>query len=122
EQRTSHGKFALMTSPVFSIVMPAYNASCTIAESIESVLLQNYQDYELIIVNDCSDDTTASIATSYAQRDPRIAVVTLPARTGVANARNVAIERAKGRYITFLDSDDLWESEKLQVQLALFGS
>lgn len=100
-----------------SIITPAYNAAAYIAETIESVLAQTYTNWEMLIVNDCSKDNTAEIVESYAKKDKRIKLINLKQNSGVAAARNTAIKNAKGRYIAFLDSDDLWKKEKLQKQI-----
>lgn len=100
-----------------SIITPAYNAAAYIAETIESVLNQTYTNWEMLIVNDCSKDNTAEIVESYAKKDKRINLINLKQNSGTAIARNAAIQNAKGRYIAFLDSDDLWKEEKLQKQI-----
>ena len=100
-----------------SIITPAYNAAEYIAETIESVLAQTYPKWEMLIVNDCSTDNTATIVQSYAAKDNRIKLINLKQNSGAAVARNTAIQNAKGRYIAFLDSDDIWKKEKLQKQL-----
>ena len=100
-----------------SIITPAYNAVAYIAETIESVLAQTYTNWEMLIVNDCSKDNTAEIVESYAKKDKRIKLINLKQNSGAAAARNTAIQNAKGRYIAFLDSDDLWKKEKLQKQI-----
>lgn len=100
-----------------SIITPAYNAAAYIAETIESVFAQSYTNWEMLIVNDCSKDNTAEIVQSYAKKDKRIKLINLKQNSGAAVARNTAIQNAKGRYIAFLDSDDLWKEEKLQKQI-----
>lgn len=100
-----------------SIIMPAFNAEEYINEAIESVLKQTYENWELIIVNDCSTDKTLSIVKRYAMLDRRILYFTLEKNSGAASARNKAIELAQGRYLAFLDSDDLWEKNKLAIQI-----
>lgn len=100
-----------------SIITPAYNAAAYIAETIESVLAQTYTNWEMLIANDCSKDNTAEIVESYAKKDKRIKLINLKQNSGAAAARNTAIQNAKGRYIAFLDSDDLWKKEKLQKQI-----
>lgn len=97
--------------------MPAYNASRFILEAIESVQNQTYEQWELIIVDDASTDSTLKLLESRAQVDIRIKVVKLEKNMGAANARNTAIENASGEYIAFLDSDDLWDANKLEEQL-----
>ena len=101
-----------------SIITPAYNAAEYIVETIESVLAQTYPNWEMLIVNDCSKDNTAAIVQSYATKDKRIKLINLKQNSGAAVARNTAIQNAKGRYIAFLDSDDLWKKDKLQKQLS----
>lgn len=106
----------------FSIVMPAFNAAKTVGESIESVIRQRYQDWELIIVDDHSTDNTYSAATAAANADSRIKAVRLSRNSGVATARNHAMELATGRYIAFLDSDDTWTEDKLALQYNAFSA
>lgn len=103
--------------PLVSIVMPAYNAEETLAASINSVLAQTYLNWQLIIVDDCSIDNTAKIATKYKDMDSRIVFVETQNNNGVAKARNRAIQLAEGRFIAFLDSDDIWFPEKLSHQV-----
>lgn len=100
-----------------SIITPAYNAAAYLVETIESVLSQTYQNWEMLIVNDCSKDNTAAIVQSYATKDKRIKLINLKQNSGAAVARSTAIQNAQGRYIAFLDSDDLWKKEKLQKQI-----
>ncbi len=100
-----------------SIITPAYNAAEYISETIESVLAQTYPNWEMLIVNDCSTDNTEEIVQSYTDKDERIKLINLTKNSGAAIARNTAIKNAKGRYIAFLDSDDLWKKEKLQKHL-----
>lgn len=101
--------------PVVSIVMPAYNSNATIGESIDSVLHQTFTDWELIIIDDCSEENIEEKVRSYS--DKRIHYYRLAENHGVAYARNVAIKKARGRYLAFLDSDDLWLPEKLERQI-----
>jgi len=100
-----------------SIITPAYNSEKTIGEAIQSVLNQTYQNWEMIIINDCSRDQTLQIVITYSLKDNRITVIDLERNNGVANARNIGIKKAKGRYIAFLDSDDLWSPQKLSKQV-----
>ena len=93
--------------------MPAYNAEKTIKISIDSILAQTFEDWELIVVNDASTDKTVD----YIPNDPRINIVTNEKNSGVSKSRNVGIELAKGEYLAFLDSDDLWRADKLEKQL-----
>lgn len=102
--------------PTVSIIMPAYNSGQFIGESIRSVLAQTYKDWELLIADDCSTDNTASIVAAF--DDPRIHYQRNAHNMGAAQTRNNAIRQAKGRYIAFLDSDDLWTPDKLEKQIA----
>jgi glycosyltransferase involved in cell wall biosynthesis len=108
--------------PVVSIVMPAFNRERFVAAAIDSVLSQTFTDWELLIIDDGSSDETPAIAGRYVERDgSRIHLIRQPNR-GVTVARNTAIRRARGRYIAFLDSDDLWMPAKLDRQLAAFDA
>ena len=107
--------------PVVSVVMPAYNAAQYIEAAIDSALRQTFADFELIIVDDGSADTTALIAEAARVRDPRVRVIR-QANSGVSRARNAALAVARGRYIALLDSDDLWEPGFLQAQVAILDS
>lgn len=100
-----------------SIITPIYNSEAFIGDTIESVLLQTFQDWEMIIVDDCSSDNSVEIIKFYSKKDSRIKLVKLEKNSGAAVARNTAISRAQGRYIAFLDADDLWLPSKLERQI-----
>ncbi len=100
-----------------SIITPMYNSEATIAETIESVLAQTYTKWEMVIVDDCSSDASESIVKSYQKKDARIQYYKRDKKSSIASARNYAINLAKGHYLAFLDSDDLWEKDKLQKQI-----
>ena len=100
-----------------SIVMPAYNSARFIGESIKSVQRQNFQDWELIIIDDGSVDDTEEIIKKYAKEDGRIKYFRNTKNQGSARARNRGVKESKGRYIAFIDSDDLWYEEKLSKQV-----
>ncbi len=102
-----------------SIITPSYNSSKYIEETINSVLHQTHQNWEMIIVDDVSPDNSNQIIEQYIQKDRRIKLIKLEKNSGPAIARNTAIKKAKGRYIAFLDADDLWKSEKLEKQIKL---
>jgi glycosyltransferase involved in cell wall biosynthesis len=102
-------------SELISIIMPSYNTGAEIADTIRSVQAQTYSNWELIIVDDCSKDDTDAVVASFS--DPRIRYFKNEKNSGAAVSRNRALRLAKGRYIAFLDSDDLWKPQKLQVQL-----
>ena len=99
-----------------SIVMPSYNTAEYIDKSIDSVLSQSYPYWELIIVDDCSTDNTDEVVGKYLS-DSRIRYLKNEKNSGAAVSRNYALREAKGKWIAFLDSDDLWEPEKLEKQL-----
>ncbi len=100
-----------------SIVMPVFNAQATLKTTIESVMNQSYKNWELILVNDASSDHSAEIAHALMAKDKRILWVELIHNAGAAKSRNLAIDKARGQYIAFLDSDDVWDSKKLDKQL-----
>lgn len=100
-----------------SIVMPSYNSERFIAESIKSVQSQTYGDWELLVVDDCSTDDTVSVVEAMANEDQRILVFSNERNSGAACSRNRALREAKGDWVAFLDSDDLWAPEKLERQL-----
>lgn len=104
-------------SRLVSIIMPSYNTGRFIKETIESVLAQTYTNWELIIVDDCSTDNTDEIVGHYLT-DERIRYIKNETNSGAALSRNRALREAKGKWIAFLDSDDLWEPDKLEKQIA----
>lgn len=97
--------------------MPAYNSSATIGESIKSVQAQTYQNWELLITDDCSSDSTREVALRYIKLDSRIKLFMHKKNKGPSVARNNSIENAAGRYISFLDADDVWYPNKLELQI-----
>jgi glycosyltransferase involved in cell wall biosynthesis len=101
-----------------SIITPNYNSEKFIEQTLKSIIAQTYKNWELLIVDDCSTDTSVKIIKKYATNDNRINFFKLKENSGAAIARNKAIEKASGNFIAFLDSDDLWLAEKLEKQLA----
>jgi glycosyltransferase involved in cell wall biosynthesis len=101
--------------PTVSVVIPSYNRASLLKEAVDSVLGQDFDDFELIVIDDGSTDDTAGLLQSY----PNICVVRQDHR-GVSAARNAGIRRASGRFLAFLDSDDLWLPGKLSAQIAFF--
>ena len=95
-----------------SVVIPAYNREKTIREAVESVLEQSYTNLEVIIVDDCSTDRTVEIVESIP--DDRVIIIRCKENGGACRARNIGIENAKGEYIAFHDSDDIWHADKLE--------
>ena len=107
----------MKNSELVSIIMPSYNTGRFIKESIESVLAQTYSNWELIIVDDCSPDNTDDIVAPYLT-DDRICYIKNEKNSGAAVSRNRALREAKGKWVAFLDSDDLWHPDKLEKQIA----
>ena len=103
---------------LISIIMPTYNCGKFIGRTIDSVQLQTYKCWELIIVDDKSNDNTKEIVTEYMKNDSRIFYHLLDENSGAAIARTEAMKLAKGEYMAFLDSDDIWLPEKLERQIA----
>lgn len=101
-----------------SIIVPAYKATSTVEATIRSVLAQTYADWEMLIADDCSPDNTREVIAAWAARDPRIRLIAMEKNGGPAAARNGALAQAQGRWIAFLDSDDLWLPRKLERSLA----
>ena len=108
-----------MKDALVSIITPVYNAEKFIRETIESVQNQTYTNWEMLLINDCSTDSSAEIIKEKAAEDSRIKYIELDKNSGAAITRNTGISKAQGRYIAFLDSDDIWKSDKLDKQLAL---
>ena len=104
-------------TPRVSVIMPAYRCEKTVEESVRSALSQTLHEIEVIVADDGSDDGTPAILSRLSEEDARVRVVTLPEHGGVANARNVAACAARADRIAFLDSDDVWEADKLLRQL-----
>lgn len=98
--------------------MPAYNAEKYIEAAVRSVLCQTWADFELLIIDDCSQDATAEIAERLAEEDRRIVLLKNDENSGVSVSRNMGVAQARGDWIAFLDSDDLWRADKLEKQIA----
>ena len=107
----------MIANTTVSIIVPMYNNEQFITETIQSVLNQTYNDFEMLIVDDCSNDKSVSIVESFCKKDARIKLIKLENNSGAAFARNKAISVANGRYIAFLDADDLWKKDKLKKQI-----
>lgn len=101
-----------------SIIVPVYNSEDYLAETLDSVRRQTYCNWELLLVDDCSTDSSAEIIQSYMEIDDRIHYICLATNSGAAVARNTGLAAANGRYIAYLDADDLWYPRKLERQLA----
>lgn len=100
-----------------SVIVPVYNAEDFMRETIDSILAQTYKDIEIICIDDMSKDSSRSIIEDYASKHENIRPILLEENGGVSNARNVGIANARGRYIAFLDSDDVWLPEKIEKQI-----
>lgn len=109
----------LTKEPLVSVIMPTYNCAKYIAQSIESVTEQTMSDWELVVVDDNGTDNTGEIVQDFQKRYPhKIDYIKLPQNGGPGVARTEGIRRARGKYIAFLDSDDLWLPQKLELQIA----
>lgn len=106
-------------TPLVSVIMPAYNVERFIEEAIRSVMDQTVEDWELLVLDDCSRDGTCAIVERLACEDDRIILIRNERNQGVARTRNKGMDLCRGRYVAFLDSDDVWHPEKLERQLAL---
>ena len=106
-----------MSEKLVSIIMPTYNCANFIARTLDSVQAQTYKNWELIIVDDRSGDNTKEIVDEYIKNDSRISYHLLEVNSGAAVARTTAMKLAKGSYMAFLDSDDIWMPEKLERQI-----
>ena len=109
-----------MSQEKISIIMAAYNAERTIAQAIQSVIEQTYDNWELLIINDCSKDNTVGVINSYT--DPRIRLLQNPTNLGVSKTIKAGMDAAKGEWIAILDSDDAWARDKLEKQMRLVES
>ncbi len=108
-------------NPLISIIIPVYNAAKYIKDTLDSVLLQDYENFEIILVNDCSTDESVKIIDSY-RTDSRIRLINNTSNQGAASSRNIGIGAACGDFIAFIDSDDIWDSRKLSKELEFMKS
>lgn len=106
-----------MINTKVSVIMPVYNAESFVSESIDSVLNQTHKDIELILVDDCSKDNSYEILLEYAEKDERVRVFRNECNKGVSYTRNFAVSKAQFDYVALIDSDDIWDENKLQKQL-----
>lgn len=104
--------------PLVSIIMPSYNTEKYIAKSIESVLDQTFKAWELIITDGPSTDNTQTIIKKYCEQDHRIRLIIPSKHLGIAEARHISIQNSRGKFLAFLDSDDVWKKDKLSIQIA----
>jgi len=109
------------SNPLISIVLPVFNAANYLLDTVESILSQSYQNWELLIVDDCSSDGSWKLIQHLQKGDLRIQAIQLDSNSGgPALPRNTGIEKAKGDLLAFIDSDDVWHKDKLQIQLEQF--
>ncbi|MDU9051873.1 MAG: glycosyltransferase family A protein, partial [Clostridioides difficile] len=106
-----------MNEPLVSIITPVYNSEEFLSETIKSIQNQTYKNWQLLLVDDCSKDNSSEIIKSFRKEDARIKYIKLEKNSGAAVSRNVGIKNAEGRFIAFVDSDDLWDSRKLEIQI-----
>ena len=109
---------AINNSSLVSIIVPVYNAEKFIKDTFKTVMNQTYENWELLLVDDCSTDKSVKIIKEYQQKDKRIKLFLNSKNSGAAISRNRGIEESRGRYIAFLDADDLWKPKKLEKQVA----
>ena len=100
-----------------SIITPSWNSEKYIKKTIESVQKQTYSNWEMIIVDDCSSDNTVKIVKEISRKDPRVHILEQDTNGGAAKARNRSLNAATGRYVAYLDADDIWKPSKLEKQV-----
>lgn len=106
-----------MNEPLVSIITPVYNAERFLSDTIKSVQNQIYKNWEILLIDDCSKDNSAQIIKEFQKYDNRIKYIKLKKNSGASVSRNEGIRNAKGRFIAFVDSDDIWKPEKLEIQI-----
>lgn len=105
-------------APLVSVIMPAYNMEAFVQEAIESVIEQSIVDWELIVIDDCSQDNTQAIVAEFAEKDARIRLVVNEENMGVAKTRNRGMAMSRGKFVALLDSDDYWKPQMLEKMVA----
>lgn len=108
--------------PLVSIIMPSYKASTSLLQAVKSVVEQDFQDWELLVINDACPNQSYKTIQQLSSQDERIMILHNDSNKGVAYTRNVGIKQARGKYIAFLDADDLWLPTKLSEQIKLLNS
>ena len=108
-------KIKTKKNPTFSVIIPCYNAASTIKRTLFALTQQTFIDFEAIIINDGSDDLGPQIVKKFTSNDPRFKLINFTQNQGLSNARNIGLDYSSGKYICFLDSDDWWPSNKLEV-------
>ena len=102
---------------LISIIVPVYNSEKYLPDTINCILKQTYDKFELILVDDCSKDNSVKLIKEFMKKDERIKLIELMKNRGSATARNIGIDNALGKYLAFIDSDDLWDNDKLEKQV-----
>ena len=108
-------KIKTKKNPTFSVIIPCYNAASTIQRTLFALTQQTFDDFEAIIINDGSEDLGPQIVKKFTSDDPRFKLINFTQNQGLSNARNIGLDYSSGKYICFLDSDDWWPSNKLEV-------
>jgi len=108
-------KIKTKKNPTFSVIIPCYNAASTIQRTLFALTQQTFDDFEAIIINDGSEDLGPQIVKKFTSNDPRFKLINITQNQGLSNARNIGLDYSSGKYICFLDSDDWWPSNKLEV-------
>jgi teichuronic acid biosynthesis glycosyltransferase TuaG len=109
-----------MISPLVTVIVPCFNSEAYIRNALESIQLQSYENFECIVIDDCSSDSTGTIVEDFIKSDSRFKLHLLNKNTGSPSIpRNIGCELASGSYLAFLDSDDVWHKDKLRVQIAI---
>lgn len=103
--------------PLVSVVIPTYNSEKTIERTLDSVINQSYKSLEILVIDDGSKDGTISVLRNYMKEDSRINIITKENNRGVADSRNIGIKKSSGKYVAFLDGDDVWQENKLIKQI-----
>lgn len=119
DEVSSEGRNDNGSCPLISVVMPNYNGARFVEEAIRSVLNQTYRNIELLIIDDCSSDSSPELIDKLARDDNRIKLIRQKENSGVSVVRNIGIKEAKGEYIALIDNDDTWEPDKLERQLKI---
>ncbi|WP_024621019.1 glycosyltransferase family 2 protein [Metaclostridioides mangenotii] len=106
-----------MNEPLVSIITPVYNSEKFLSETIECIQNQTYKNWQLLLIDDCSNDNSSEVIKRYSEHESRIKYIKLDNNSGAAVSRNKGLSLAEGRFVAFADSDDLWDSKKLEKQV-----
>ena len=106
---------------LFSIIIPCYNAASTVERTLLAVSQQTYENFEVIVINDGSEDLSLQLINKFTFKDPRFKLINLTQNQGLSHARNLGLDYSTGKYICFLDADDWWPNDKLEVFMKYFN-